>query len=152
MHGTINRCVVANYHEDISEHKKKLTAVEKHLKAERRCGEIFDRRIKEGQHKYWWQVPIRELNLVQLQKLEKALEDMKKKIENELHKRQIEATNICQYLTKRSNSASGPNEFSPFGAIAVDHLATTILNARAPVTGGSNISQGNKPSCFYKFL
>ncbi|XP_027171116.1 agamous-like MADS-box protein AGL62 [Coffea eugenioides] len=169
IHGSIDRYAVANYQEDISELNNKLTALEKLLEAEKRRGEVFDQMAKEAQQKYWWRVPIKELNLEELQKLEKALQGLKKKIENELHKSPIEAINIPQYLIGQSNSgrniglsngvgvpygnrASDPNGFSLFGAIARDNVGTTSSNAMAPVIGDSNMSHGNNSNHFYKFL
>ncbi|KAK8563165.1 hypothetical protein V6N13_018297 [Hibiscus sabdariffa] len=72
------------------------------------------RRVSQGQ--YWWEAPIEELSLPQLQQLKSALEELKKNVAKQVERLLIQTTNSQQFFMG-SSSAAGvfPNniEFEP---------------------------------------
>nr|XP_027123713.1 agamous-like MADS-box protein AGL61 [Coffea arabica] len=70
--------------EIIDELNNKIIDLKTQLKANKKREEVLGQMIKEGHHKNWWQAPIGEMNLEQLLMMKKALEELKKKVQDEL--------------------------------------------------------------------
>lgn len=171
-----NHIVDAHRVAHIRELNKELIRVENLLEVERRRGEIVDQMEKENQSKNWWEAPIEELNLQQLEQLMKAMEDLKKNVESEMRKHLIDETNVSTYTQERSTfgrndifsnvratgaggfvpfgaRASGPSEFSPFdGSKEIDFLARVNPNSRTSGTGAANVPNVSNPGHVRQFF
>ncbi|KAL3538764.1 hypothetical protein ACH5RR_002130 [Cinchona calisaya] len=129
-----NRLVEAQRAANIRELNKELIRAENLLEVEIRRGEILDQKEKEkekeSKNKNWWEAPIQELNLQQLEQLMKAYEGHKKNVDREIHKNMLEMSGTLGNNGLFSNvraigtggvipygasprASSGPSEFSP---------------------------------------
>ncbi|KAE8677380.1 Agamous-like MADS-box protein AGL61 [Hibiscus syriacus] len=84
-----------------------LTELTSQIEVEKRRGEELNhmRRARQGQ--YWWEAPVEELSLPQLQQLKSALEELKKNVAKQVEKLLIQTTNSQQLFMGSSSAAAG---------------------------------------------
>lgn len=78
-----DRCVEAHRSANIRELNKQLTQVQNQLEAERKRGEEISEMRKANRREYWWEAPVDELGLEELQQLRMAMEELRKNVENQ---------------------------------------------------------------------
>ena len=79
------------------------------LEAEKMRGENLNQLRKASQNQYWWEAPINELSLPQLQQLKSALEEMKKNVSKQAETLLIQNTNPQQFFIGSSSAGVLPN-------------------------------------------
>ncbi|KAK9286550.1 hypothetical protein L1049_014949 [Liquidambar formosana] len=80
-----------------------LTQVLNQLEAEKKRGELINQVKKASQTQCWWETPIEELGLQQLELLKAALKELKQNIAKQANKLMIEASNPAPFLGVNSN-------------------------------------------------
>ncbi|XP_022762554.1 agamous-like MADS-box protein AGL62 [Durio zibethinus] len=97
---TTSRLVEAHRNANIHELNIQLTQLLEHLEIEKRRGEAVDKIRKASQkNQCWWQAPINELGLDELEQLRIALEELKKNVAKQANKALVEsANNQWQFL------------------------------------------------------
>ncbi|XP_062013256.1 agamous-like MADS-box protein AGL61 [Rosa rugosa] len=108
-----------------------LTGTQGRLEAEKKRGEELDKMSKDSQRSShcWWDKPIEELGLDELQMLKAAMEELKKNVIEQIHK------------------INGPAKFSvPFSVMNLDHHLSERKFAEINGCHGSMI-----PSCAYGY-
>lgn len=64
---------------------------------------------KASQAQCWWEAPIEELNLPQLEQLKMSLEELKKNVGKQAEKMLIQSSNPPQFFAGSSSNAGGMN-------------------------------------------
>ncbi|KAL1186795.1 hypothetical protein V6Z11_A01G203000 [Gossypium hirsutum] len=85
-----------------------LTEMMSQIEAQKKRGEELDKMRKASQEQNWWESPIEELSLPQLQFLRSAMAELKKIVQREAEQLIIQNTN-CQQLFPGSSSQGTPN-------------------------------------------
>ncbi|MBA0677137.1 hypothetical protein Goari_018558, partial [Gossypium aridum] len=80
-----------------------LTEMMSQIEAQKKRGEELDKMRKASQEQNWWESPIEELSLPQLQFLRSAMAELKKIVQREAEQLIIQNTN-CQQLFPGSSS------------------------------------------------
>ncbi|KAJ0010209.1 hypothetical protein Pint_33607 [Pistacia integerrima] len=79
------------------------------LEAEKKRGEELIQMRKASQAQCWWENPIEELSLPQLEQLKAALEELKKNVAKQAEKIMIQNSGPPQFLGASSSSGGGIN-------------------------------------------
>ncbi|KAI3793478.1 hypothetical protein L1987_36097 [Smallanthus sonchifolius] len=97
----------------IPELNVQLTCMLNELEAEKKRSETLDEMRKASQSQFWWEAPIEDLNLHELQQLKDSMEELKKTVT-------VQANRL---LTENSNSMSffGTNNISTIRGGGVDY-------------------------------
>ncbi|XWS67525.1 hypothetical protein CRYUN_Cryun04dG0013900 [Craigia yunnanensis] len=106
--GTL-QLIEAHRNANVRELNMQLTEVVSQLEAEKMRGEELNQMRKASQNQYWWEAPIDELSLPQLQQLKSALEEMKKNVSKQAEKLLIQNANPQQFFLGSSSSGLLPN-------------------------------------------
>ncbi|XVF00646.1 hypothetical protein REPUB_Repub04eG0019000 [Reevesia pubescens] len=102
--------IEAHRNANVRELNMQLTEVVSQLDAEKLRGEVLNKIRKANQNQYWWEAPIEELSLPQLQQLKSALEEMKKNVAKQAEKLFIQSANHQQfYIGSTSSAGVHPN-------------------------------------------
>ncbi|KAL3515394.1 hypothetical protein ACH5RR_022296 [Cinchona calisaya] len=104
-----------------------LTRILDELEVEKKRGEAFDLIRKANQNNYWWESPINELGLHELEQLKDSMEDLKKIVTNQASKV------MADQVTNSSSSVFALNN----GAAAAGGLFDHYENKPAGVTVAS---------------
>ncbi|GLT96994.1 hypothetical protein SLE2022_145820 [Rubroshorea leprosula] len=84
--------IEAHRNASVRELNMQLTQVTNQLEAERKRGEELNQMRKASQSQCWWENPIDQLNLTQLEQLRQALEELKKNVAKQADKLLIQNT------------------------------------------------------------
>ncbi|ESR35971.1 hypothetical protein CICLE_v10030142mg [Citrus x clementina] len=79
------------------------------LEIEKKRGEELNQMRKASQAQCWWEAPIEELNLPQLEQLKMSLEELKKNVGKQAEKMLIQSSNPPQFFAGSSSNAGGMN-------------------------------------------
>ncbi|MCD7451631.1 hypothetical protein HAX54_012893 [Datura stramonium] len=71
-----------------------LTQILGEVEIEKKRGESLDQMRKASQSQYWWEAPINELDLQQLEQLKDSMEDLKKHVTNQASKFMVNENGI----------------------------------------------------------
>ncbi|KAI7999778.1 Agamous-like MADS-box protein AGL62 [Camellia lanceoleosa] len=77
------------------------------LEAEKKRGEELNKMRKASQDAFWWEAPVSELGLQQLEQLKVAMEDLKKNVAKQSEKIQMEESNPWKFFEAGSSSMGG---------------------------------------------
>ncbi|CAK7330265.1 unnamed protein product [Dovyalis caffra] len=99
--------IEAHRNANVREQNMQLTQILNQLEAEKRHSETLNQMRKNSRSQCWWEAPIEELGLHELEQLRDALEELKKKVTKEAGKVLIESTNSLPF--------SPVNGFGPIG-------------------------------------
>ncbi|GMH03021.1 hypothetical protein Nepgr_004860 [Nepenthes gracilis] len=89
----IEQPVEAQHDANFRELNLRLTLLNNQLEAEKKRGEELNEIRKAGQGQFWWQAPVEELGLQQLEELKRALEELKGNVILHNNKLLMEITN-----------------------------------------------------------
>ncbi|GMJ12628.1 AGAMOUS-like 62 [Hibiscus trionum] len=89
----------------VRELNMQLTELVSQLEVEKRRGEELNHMRRASQGQYWWEAPVEELSLPQLQQLKSALEELKKNVEKQVEKLLIQTSNSQQFFMGSSSAA-----------------------------------------------
>ena len=108
-----------------------LTILENELEAKKKIGENLDQLRKVGQICHWWEAPINDLNLEQLENLQAALVELQKTVKSELKKPMYENANQNPNL-----KGINPYGIGLFGIDAKEnvHGVLDLLQSKPPRT------------------
>lgn len=96
-----HRLIEAHRNANIRELNLQLTQVLHQLEVEKKHGEVLSEIRKASQSQCWWEAPVNELGLHELEQLKMAMEELKKNVETQANKILIES----------KNNPSGPSPF-----------------------------------------
>ncbi|XVF68178.1 hypothetical protein PTKIN_Ptkin10aG0183400 [Pterospermum kingtungense] len=93
----------------VHELNMQLTQAMSQLEVEKRRGEELNQMRRAGQNQNWWEAPIEELSLPQLQQLKSALEELKKNLARQAENLLLmqSSSNSQQFFMGSSSSGSG---------------------------------------------
>ncbi|KAL2460342.1 Agamous-like MADS-box protein AGL62 [Abeliophyllum distichum] len=94
----------AHRNASVRELNMQLTNMLSQLEAEKQFGEELSKIRKASQGTCWWEAPIDEIGLQQLEQLKAAMEELKKNVANEVERLTGEASNSLQAVLGASNS------------------------------------------------
>ncbi|KAL7199053.1 hypothetical protein ACSBR2_021356 [Camellia fascicularis] len=77
------------------------------LEAEEKRGEELNKMRKASGDRCWWEAPVSELGLQQLEQLKVAMEDLKKNVAKQSEKIQMEELNPSRFFVAGSSSMGG---------------------------------------------
>lgn len=98
-----------------------------HLEVEKKRGEELDRMRKASQSRNWWEKPIQELNLAQLQQLRASLQDLKQDVTR--HAKQILIQNSApQPFIAANPGTSGNHLFDTRNTGFISNMAVPPFN------------------------
>ncbi|CDO97319.1 unnamed protein product [Coffea canephora] len=108
-----------------------LTQILGELEVEKKRGEAFDLMRKASQNHYWWESPVNELGLHELEQLRDSLENMKNNVTSHASKVAAEANYInSSFFTLNNGAAAGlyhQHESKPAG-VGVGSVHPNIFN------------------------
>lgn len=81
-----HQIVEAHRNANVRELNVHLTEILNQLEAEKKRGESLQQMRKAGQRQFWWEAPIPELGLHELEQLKVSLEELKKNVAKETNK------------------------------------------------------------------
>ncbi|KAL7206293.1 hypothetical protein ACSBR2_019075 [Camellia fascicularis] len=99
--------VEAHRNAHVRELNLQLTEALDTLEAEKKKGEELNKMRKDSRDKCWWEAPVSELGLQQLQQLKVAMEDLKKNVVRQGEKIQMEESNPSRLFAAGSSSMGG---------------------------------------------
>ncbi|XP_059310790.1 agamous-like MADS-box protein AGL62 [Lycium ferocissimum] len=128
-----NQLIVAHRNASVRELNLELTNIEGILQMEKNRGESLEA-IRRRANGHWWEAPVDELNLFQLQQLKEALEALKQKVEKEAQHQQMVTNNALPFLTFGSALAptNGARASSSYGSFPFQNRVSGGLNFGAP--------------------
>ncbi|GFY89491.1 AGAMOUS-like 62 [Actinidia rufa] len=89
---TTHHLVEAHRNANVRDLNLQLTQVLNELEAEKRRGETLEHMRKASQRQCWWEAPIDELGMNELEQLRVSMEELKKHVTNQVNKVLIEGT------------------------------------------------------------
>ncbi|KAE8670190.1 Agamous-like MADS-box protein AGL61 [Hibiscus syriacus] len=95
----------------VREFNMQLTELMSQIEVEKRGGEELNHMRRASQGQYWWEAPVEELSLPQLQQLKWALEELKKNVAKQVEKLLIQTTNSQQLFMGSSSAAAAAGVF-----------------------------------------
>ncbi|XVE48642.1 hypothetical protein DITRI_Ditri01bG0018300 [Diplodiscus trichospermus] len=111
---TNHQLLEAHRNANIHELNIQLSMLLEQIETEKKRGEALDKIRKAGQNQCWWQAPIDELGLNELQQLRIALEELKSNVAKQADKVLVQsANNQCHWQFLAVNNGIG-RHFSPF--------------------------------------
>ncbi|KAK6945927.1 hypothetical protein RJ641_013471, partial [Dillenia turbinata] len=98
--GTNAALQMVNIHRKASvrELNVKLTQILNQLEAEKKRGEALEEARKAGQGERWWEGPIEELRVEQLEQLHASLQELRKNVGKQAEKLLIESISASPYM------------------------------------------------------
>ncbi|CAL5401515.1 unnamed protein product [Camellia sinensis] len=99
--------VKARCNANVSKLNLQLTEALDMLEAEKKRGEELNKMRKASRDKCWWEAPVSELGLQQLEQLKVAMEDLKKNVAKQSEKIQMEESNPSRFFEAGSSSMGG---------------------------------------------
>ncbi|XP_027101746.1 agamous-like MADS-box protein AGL29 [Coffea arabica] len=119
----------AHHRFNVQHLNKQLSILENQLEAKKKIGETLNQLRKVGQIRHWWDAPINDLNLEQLESLHSALLELQNTVRIELEKPIYENTNQVPDL----------NEINPYG------ISPLGINTRENEGGAFDLIQSQPP-------
>ncbi|KAA8545734.1 hypothetical protein F0562_020815 [Nyssa sinensis] len=107
---TMLHMVEAHRNASVRELNSQLTQLLNELEAEKKRGETLDHMRKASRNQCWWEAPIDELGLHELEQLKDSMEELKKNVNNQANKVLAEAANPLPFFT-----VNGTEIIDPFG-------------------------------------
>ncbi|KAL7243496.1 hypothetical protein ACSBR1_015818 [Camellia fascicularis] len=99
--------VKAHCNANVSNLNLQLTEALDMLEAEKKRGEELNKMRKASRDGCWWEAPVSELGLQQLEQLKVAMEDLKKNVAKQSEKIQMEESNPWRFFEAGSSSMGG---------------------------------------------
>ncbi|KAL7236225.1 hypothetical protein ACSBR1_019478 [Camellia fascicularis] len=99
--------VEAHRNANVRELNLHLTEALDTLEAEKKKGEELNKMRKDSRDKCWWEAPVSELGLQQLEQLKVAMEDLEKNVVKQGEKIQMEESNHLRFFAAGSSSMGG---------------------------------------------
>ncbi|XP_009601691.1 agamous-like MADS-box protein AGL62 [Nicotiana tomentosiformis] len=136
-----NQLIVAHRNANVRDLNMELTNIEGILQMEKNRGEALHARKRDNGH--WWEAPIEELNLFQLQQLKEAMESIKKNVERKAHNQQMVTSNAFPFLTFGSAlepiGARARSSYGSYGSFPFQNMVSglTFGAPSANSAGGS---------------
>ncbi|GMP28868.1 hypothetical protein CsSME_00004226 [Camellia sinensis var. sinensis] len=103
---------------NVSKLNLQLTEALDMLEAEEKRGEELNKMRKASRDRCWWEAPVSELGLQQLEQLKVAMEDLKKNVAKQSEKIQMEELNPSRFFVAGSSSMGehvGGLSMTPYG-------------------------------------
>lgn len=85
------------------------------LEMEKKRGEELSQMKKASQDQCWWEAPVDQLNLPQLEQLKGSLEELKKNVTKQADRLLIQSSNPSQFFASSSNGGILPFDRMKFG-------------------------------------
>ncbi|CAL5345183.1 unnamed protein product [Camellia sinensis] len=102
-----HQLVKAHCNANVSNLNLQLTEALDMLEAEKKRGEELNKMRKASRDGCWWEAPVSELGLQQLEQLKVAMEDLKKNVAKQSEKIQMEESNPWRFFEAGSSSVGG---------------------------------------------
>ncbi|THG11561.1 agamous-like MADS-box protein AGL62 [Camellia sinensis] len=99
--------VKAHCNANVSKLNLQLTEALDMLEAEKKRGEELNKMRKASRDRCWWEAPVSELGLQQLEQLKVAMEDLKKNVAKQSEKIRMEESNPWRFFEAGSSSMGG---------------------------------------------
>ena len=96
--------IEAHMNESVRELNLQLTQVLNQLEAEKKRGEILSQMRRASQNQCWWEAPINELSLPELEQLKVSMEELKKVVVRQGDKLLMEAANPSPFYMINGSS------------------------------------------------
>ncbi|KAK6945932.1 Transcription factor, MADS-box [Dillenia turbinata] len=90
--------VEARRNANVRELNMQLTQLQNQLEAEKKRGEALEEARKASQSERWWEAPIEELSVEQLEQLHASLQELRKNVGKQAEKLMIESMSASPYL------------------------------------------------------
>ncbi|KAI3410673.1 MADS-box domain-containing protein [Psidium guajava] len=100
--GTV-QLIEAHRNATICELNMQLTEVLGQLEMEKKRGEELKKAMRANQHKHWWEKPVDELSVAELEQMKVSLFDLRKKVGKETEQVVIQATNAQPFFGASSS-------------------------------------------------
>ncbi|KAL7212795.1 hypothetical protein ACSBR2_015472 [Camellia fascicularis] len=97
----------AHCNANVSNLNLQLTETLDKLEAEKKRGKELNKMRKASRDRCWWEAPVSELGLQQLEQLKVAMEDLKKNVAKQSEKIQMEESNPWRFFETGSSSVGG---------------------------------------------
>ncbi|XVF45811.1 hypothetical protein PTKIN_Ptkin02bG0236900 [Pterospermum kingtungense] len=104
-----SQLIEAHRNANVRELNMQLTEVVSRLEAEKMRAEQLNQMKKARQNQYWWEAPVEELSLQQLQQLKSAMEELKMNVAKQAEKLVNENTNQQQFFIGSSSAGVDAN-------------------------------------------
>ncbi|KAK6945928.1 Transcription factor, MADS-box [Dillenia turbinata] len=90
--------VEARRNANVRELNMQLTQLLNQLEAEKKRGEALEEAMKAGQSERWWEAPIEELSVKQLEQLHASLQELRKNVGKQAERLMIESAMASPYM------------------------------------------------------
>uniref|UniRef100_A0A2N9J8T0 MADS-box domain-containing protein n=1 Tax=Fagus sylvatica TaxID=28930 RepID=A0A2N9J8T0_FAGSY len=128
-----HQIVEAHRNANVRELNIHLTQILNQLEAEKKRGEALDQIRKASRRQFWWEAPLDELGLHELEQLRVSMEDLKKNVEKQANKILIgSTTNPSPFLGVNS-----------FGSADFFEIKPPEFNATSTMSNVYNFGYGN---------
>jgi len=108
-----HQLIEAHRNANVREHNMQLTQILNQLEAEKRHSETLNQMRKSSRSQCWWEAPVEELGLQELEQLRDALEELKKRLTKQTNKILIESSNSLPFLPVYGTGQIGNFETKP---------------------------------------
>lgn len=108
-----HQLIEAHRNANVREHNMQLTQILNQLEAEKRHSETLNQMRKSSRSQCWWEAPVEELGLQELEQLRDALEELKKRLTKQTNKILIESSNSLPFLPVNGTGQIGNFEIKP---------------------------------------
>ncbi|XP_009624642.1 agamous-like MADS-box protein AGL62 [Nicotiana tabacum] len=106
--------VDAHRNASVRELNLQLTQILAELEIEKKRGESLDQMRETSQSQYWWEAPISQLGLHELEQLKESMEVLKKNVTNQASKFMVETTaNSSSYFGVNGNGIFDSYDIKP---------------------------------------
>ncbi|KAB2046078.1 hypothetical protein ERO13_D01G171950v2 [Gossypium hirsutum] len=123
-----------------------LTEMMSQIEAQKKRGEELDKMRKASQEQNWWESPIEELSLPQLQFLRSAMAELKKIVQREAEQLIIQNTNCQQLFPGSSSQGTNTNSKQFFIGSSSQEMDT---NRQQFFPGSSSQGMDTNPQQFF---
>ncbi|XWS73569.1 hypothetical protein CRYUN_Cryun02cG0140400 [Craigia yunnanensis] len=110
-----HKLVEAHRNANTHELNVQLTHLLDMLEVEKRMGEALEEISEAGRRQCWWQAPIEELGLDELQQLRIALEELKRIVTKQANQVLVESSNCWPFLAANGTIGGGVSAFDNEG-------------------------------------
>lgn len=108
-----HQLIEAHRNANVRDLNVQLTQVLNQLEVQKKHGEALNQTKKAGQNQCWWEAPIDQLGLPELEQLRDALEELKKKVAKQASRILLESSNSLPFLAANGIGQIGNFETKP---------------------------------------
>ncbi|XP_019169980.1 PREDICTED: agamous-like MADS-box protein AGL62 [Ipomoea nil] len=121
-----SQLIEAHRNASVRELNVQLMEILNQFEVEKKRGEELTKMRKENQGKWWWESPVAELRLEELEQLKVAMEELKSGVGKQMEKLVVEASNPNLYFGAPSSSSSSSKGFGLFDDAKASGLGLSV--------------------------